>query len=537
DGLEYYYAHLAQAPDVESGSRVQEGQQIGYVGSTGNAENTGAHLHIGIGQSIVSGTGAAGGTGSNYDAVSALQQAVTGTTSTPQASGLATTTGGAIMPDTVPQPQDDPDRIVSSYTEVIDNITYIVETHADGRITQRHWEGAPGIGATTIGGIPVGGEQVPPAGTGRWVDDGVTQTDATIAAAWEKKQKALTRETAVSAPPSQRYIVSRDAQGNEHIVENPNYAPPGEATQWRYVERPDGLWRENAATGQREFVQAIAPSDQGKWNYVERGTQLWRENPTTGAREYVSDIPQEAERPGVAERRRLENQKLQQDLIPPIQKILQDREVALNYIQGELAAGRMNSQQANAYMAQIDAQAQASLKGTTIFQQQEADRLMQRQQQQVGASMLNQRVQSGGSIMNGILQALQGVMMPKGQTSLGFSPLQMVQEQLSAYGGGPEAYAFAKGLLMGAGVGGQGGAPGGALAVAGQPPAAAPQQDQASIIQDINSNPQKWGWQPDPTQQAGQAQSPIVGPGVGWGAGNPPQLQSPVGRPPVPRAI
>ena len=48
DGNFYYYAHLSgYAPGLATGQRVDKGQVIGYVGSTGNAST--AHLHLGMG--------------------------------------------------------------------------------------------------------------------------------------------------------------------------------------------------------------------------------------------------------------------------------------------------------------------------------------------------------------------------------------------------------------------------------------------------------------------------------------------------------
>src|SRR3972149_5234586 len=40
DGLEYYYAHLAQAPDVGSGSRGLEGSTTGLEGGRGRGGDT-----------------------------------------------------------------------------------------------------------------------------------------------------------------------------------------------------------------------------------------------------------------------------------------------------------------------------------------------------------------------------------------------------------------------------------------------------------------------------------------------------------------
>jgi len=63
-GVDYYYAHLnndtagtddglggastAYAPGIQAGVRVKKGQLIGYVGDSGDAEPTPAHLHFGV---------------------------------------------------------------------------------------------------------------------------------------------------------------------------------------------------------------------------------------------------------------------------------------------------------------------------------------------------------------------------------------------------------------------------------------------------------------------------------------------------------
>lgn len=45
----YYYAHLQRyAPGLKEGQQIKRGQVIGYVGSTGNANPEGPHLHFAI---------------------------------------------------------------------------------------------------------------------------------------------------------------------------------------------------------------------------------------------------------------------------------------------------------------------------------------------------------------------------------------------------------------------------------------------------------------------------------------------------------
>lgn len=46
----YYYAHLqGYAPGVVEGKTIKQGEVIGYVGSTGNANPEGPHLHFAVG--------------------------------------------------------------------------------------------------------------------------------------------------------------------------------------------------------------------------------------------------------------------------------------------------------------------------------------------------------------------------------------------------------------------------------------------------------------------------------------------------------
>ncbi len=75
DGNRYWYAHLRDRPLVGAGASVATGQPLGFLGRSGNADGGEAHLHIGIGPEIVTGSGPTGGAGSDdYDAVGLLRR-------------------------------------------------------------------------------------------------------------------------------------------------------------------------------------------------------------------------------------------------------------------------------------------------------------------------------------------------------------------------------------------------------------------------------------------------------------------------------
>ena len=48
DGTEYYYTHLNGYADIRPGQQVTAGEHIAYVGTTGNASESGPHLHFEI---------------------------------------------------------------------------------------------------------------------------------------------------------------------------------------------------------------------------------------------------------------------------------------------------------------------------------------------------------------------------------------------------------------------------------------------------------------------------------------------------------
>jgi murein DD-endopeptidase MepM/ murein hydrolase activator NlpD len=74
DGLESYYAHGDRAPLVAMGQQVKAGDLLFGVGDSGNAAAAGPHLHFGMGEEILTGSGPSGGCGSDFDAVDFLRR-------------------------------------------------------------------------------------------------------------------------------------------------------------------------------------------------------------------------------------------------------------------------------------------------------------------------------------------------------------------------------------------------------------------------------------------------------------------------------
>lgn len=78
DGKIAYYAHMhagaarQDGTPLKAGDQVQRGEMVGRVGETGNAAGTGAHLHLGVGDEIQTGTGPEGGAGTNYNLTGTL---------------------------------------------------------------------------------------------------------------------------------------------------------------------------------------------------------------------------------------------------------------------------------------------------------------------------------------------------------------------------------------------------------------------------------------------------------------------------------
>ena len=152
----------------------------------------------------------------------------------------------------------------------------------------------------------------------------------------------------------------------------------------------------------------------------------------------------------------LQIQKAQQSLRPVAQQAISDAYTTIDSIQQQLAAGTMTPQEANSLMQQVHDGLNATLSGTTLFEQQKQADAVQAQRVNEANALLNQRVSSGVSLGNALLNAAVGhVMMPAGKTTLGIDPFAIANQEIATLGGGPQVTDAAKALLANAFGGGQ----------------------------------------------------------------------------------
>lgn len=157
------------------------------------------------------------------------------------------------------------------------------------------------------------------------------------------------------------------------------------------------------------------------------------------------------------EEAQLDIQKKRRDLLGPATVALQNHLSLIDSVEKMVASGQLKPEQANQYVASSEQNYQAALLGTTVAAEQERVREDKRARQKLGSDLLQQRLASGSNLAAALTSSAFGsdVMMPKGQKSLGYSPLAVAMETTNAMGGGPEVSDFARRLLMESGMPGQ----------------------------------------------------------------------------------
>ncbi len=223
---------------------------------------------------------------------------------------------------------------------------------------------------------------------------------------------------------------------------------------------PDGSLRQ--WNGQDWTVIGQAPAELAKPQFTSHGGQLYRVGPDGTLTVAIPQTPEEQQAARLAiQKEQLQIAKLRQGMVPPAQLLLQQQFESINQLQGMLERNEITPAEAETYMGQIKAQTQAALAGTTIFQQQQAEREYEQARRSTGANLLNTRLTTGAgmaqSLLSGALGAY-GKLYPGTGAPPMMDPLAMAQAFTMQMGGGQEVSDFAKSMLLGAG--GGPGAPG-----------------------------------------------------------------------------
>jgi hypothetical protein len=239
--------------------------------------------------------------------------------------------------------------------------------------------------------------------------------------------------SSVSAPSSQKQIAIRQPDGSVKWEDNPNYTPSKSSV-------PSTVTAGNT-------VYAWRQGRDGSWALYPELTKP------------AYSTPEEAESARLdIEAKRLAIAKAQRDALPLQLQALQNYDATIAFLVNERKANRITMDEMNAKMALVKANLDATMRGTTPWQIEEAKREQKNSDRTLGNSILNNRVQTSSTLANSILQGALGanLRLRPGESSLGIDPFAMATDYVNQQGGGAEMGDFAKALVTGAQAGGQG---------------------------------------------------------------------------------
>ncbi len=132
-----------------------------------------------------------------------------------------------------------------------------------------------------------------------------------------------------------------------------------------------------------------------------------------------------------------------------MQSAFEDAQATIDYIQSQMAAGRMTAAEANKAISQVQSSLESQVYGATPYQRTQADRDYQTNRAQIGTSLFNQRISSGTSIANELLgNTMDAVKMGVGPGD--FNPFALSKSFVTDLGGGQATYDTASAMLQGA---------------------------------------------------------------------------------------
>lgn len=161
--------------------------------------------------------------------------------------------------------------------------------------------------------------------------------------------------------------------------------------------------------------------------------------------------PEEIEADTLAnEESRLDIEKKRRDLLGPATAALTNYISLIEAVEKQVATNQMKPEEAAEYVQLGNKNYKAALGGSTLADEQERMRADRRAKNTLGKDLINQRVSSGSSLAAALTSAAFGsdIMMPQGQSTLGYSPSLLALETTKELGGGQQVSDFAKSMLM-----------------------------------------------------------------------------------------
>ena len=237
-----------------------------------------------------------------------------------------------------------------------------------------------------------------------------------------------------------------------------------DATRGVFVPAPGmpGEWQiEGAAPTTPKTAQYQDPMDGSEWIIDSTtGEKIQQLSPAipgwTPGRGVVAapSTPQRAPRyPEEIQLAQLEIQKAQRDLMDPFSLAQQQVDAAIQSIQQRLARGEIDSAEATRLMSLARANIDATLRGATPWQMEQAQQQQKNQQANLASNVLGDRMNVGSSMATGLLSGLGGIygkILSSANPPTNFDPMLMAKTFTTDMGGGQQLSDMAKAILSGA---------------------------------------------------------------------------------------
>ncbi len=237
-------------------------------------------------------------------------------------------------------------------------------------------------------------------------------------------------------------------------------APDPVDVEWkRNLDRLEQQKRLNELAAGPSYEPTISTTARGIWGKGPDGTMGWIENPNykfgagggDGRTEFESE---RALRTAQTDLARVQAEKARQEMLGKQQLALQQIYEAIPVLEEMVRTGTVTQAEANAWMEVFKQNLQASLRGTTPFEQEKFQTQETRQRADIGKELLNQRLQSSTSLANTLISSFSqnlptlGWGLRQGET-VPFDPFSMAGAFTTEQQGGQGVSDLGRSLLAG----------------------------------------------------------------------------------------